>query len=566
MKTKMLMALLVGLLAARAVYAQTDQGNLKRLDTVMSQTMTIETMLGSHAKFLSGAARNLLNVANKWAQIRPMVAGSGSQGSTSELSPSQQEAILSSIAPVLVTVPEIGSTRLSGFTQSETSTAWCTGGANSNAVVAFNDSGSAIATMANLLSAGASFDGYAYSSDGGADFTEASPAYPSLYPGSWMLGDPTVACADPNHFYYASIWYHYSSFGSLNQTGVSVAESSDGGANFGTPVVAVALPYAAHLVDKPWMTIDPTNPSNLYVTYTDFDGSGSFCPTTGKGRFKTSQPGTAIELVSSSDGGLTWSSPTLIHEECGTPAVQGSQVAVGPGGEVYVAWERFNTNTSREIDIAQVTSGACGSSGCSFTKVSNVNYAGDSSDLQGSIRIAEFPSLGINETDGALYVAWNDGSRSISDSQSPTGVYQFTDIKVTSSTNGGKTWSAPVVVNDNAGDESDEFQPALAVDKTGTVAVCYYDRHNDPKNFLIERYCATSSNGSSWSATAVTAPVSGFPPGWPSEVNQDIMVAFDYMGDYDTLAADATGTASGFVGAFANNSQGNPNVEANTLP
>jgi hypothetical protein len=561
MKTRILIALLVALLEAPTVHAQTDQTNLKRLDTVMSQTMTIQTTLGPHAKFLSGAARNLLNIASKWDQIGPML---GSQGSTSGLSPSEETAIFSSITLIPVTVPEIGSTRLSGFTQSETSTAWCTGSTNSNAVVAFNDSGSAIATMAGLLSTGASFEGYAYSSDRGADFTEASPAYPSLYPGAWMLGDPTVACSDPNDFYYASIWYDYSSSGSLTQTGVSVARSTDGGVNFGTPVVAVALPYAAHLVDKPWMTIDPTSPSKLYVTYTDFDSSGSFCPTTGKGRFKTSQPGTAIELVSSSDGGLTWNSPTLIHEECGTPAVQGSQVAVGPRGQVYVAWERFNTNTSREIDIAQVTTSACNSSGCSFSKVSDVNYAGDSSDLQGAIRVVEFPSLGINGN-GTLYVAWNDGTRSMPDSQSYTGAYQFTDVKVSSSSN-GTAWSSPVTVNDNPGDKSDEFQPALAVDKGGTVAVCYYDRHNDPNNFLIERYCATSSNGSSWSTTAVAAPASGLPPGWPSVVNQDIMVASDYMGDYDTLAADVSGTASGFVGAFGDNSLGNPNVQGNTLP
>jgi hypothetical protein len=44
-------------------------------------------------------------------------------------------------------------------------------------------------------------------------------------------------------------------------------------------------------------------------------------------------------------------------------------------------------------------------------------------------------------------------------------------------------------------------------------------------------------------------------------VSQDVLVAPDYMGDYDTLASDALDSNAGFVGGFASNLTGNPVVK-----
>jgi hypothetical protein len=61
------------------------------------------------------------------------------------------------------------------------------------------------------------------------------------------------------------------------------------------------------------------------------------------------------------------------------------------------------------------------------------------------------------------------------------------DVKFTQSTDGGKDWSAPVTVNDNAdapGVPTDQFQPSVAAGPDGAVAVAFYDRRlpcpNDP--------------------------------------------------------------------------------------
>ncbi len=53
------------------------------------------------------------------------------------------------------------------------------------------------------------------------------------------------------------------------------------------------------------------------------------------------------------------------------------------------------------------------------------------------------------------------------------------DVKFTQSTNGGKTWSSPVTVNDNVdapGIPTDQFQPSVAAGPNGAVAIAFYDR------------------------------------------------------------------------------------------
>ena len=61
------------------------------------------------------------------------------------------------------------------------------------------------------------------------------------------------------------------------------------------------------------------------------------------------------------------------------------------------------------------------------------------------------------------------------------------DVKFTQSTDGGATWTAPAVVNDNVdaiGVPTDQFQPSVAAGPDGAVAIAFYDRReacpNDP--------------------------------------------------------------------------------------
>jgi hypothetical protein len=62
-----------------------------------------------------------------------------------------------------------------------------------------------------------------------------------------------------------------------------------------------------------------------------------------------------------------------------------------------------------------------------------------------------------------LYVSWEDGGSGLS------------NVYLTASTNGGRTWAQPIQVNDNAG-ASEALQPNLDVAPNGTVVDAFYDR------------------------------------------------------------------------------------------
>jgi hypothetical protein len=80
---------------------------------------------------------------------------------------------------------------VSGFTQSETATAWC----GSTVVVGFNDSGS-IAESILLGPGGVSFNGVARSDDQGTTFVDLGFLNPGRSNFDMLAGDPVVACTN----------------------------------------------------------------------------------------------------------------------------------------------------------------------------------------------------------------------------------------------------------------------------------------------------------------------------------------------------------------------------------
>jgi hypothetical protein len=498
--------------------------------------------------------QNLFTLADDWKEIEPALAHSaGSRAKAAVSYPGE----IQSRATGAISGATLSATRYTGFTQSETSTAWC----GTNVVVAFNDTDSEVTTLFGVR--GVSIDGYSYSNDTAASFTYAGTPTPGAGINTFMLGDPSVACADSTHFYLSSIWID----GTNNITGIALSRSTDGGQTFAAPAVVVAKNATTHFVDKDWIALDPQNPTDIYVTYTDFDYSGTVC---GADTLGNAIPRFAVEMVSSTDGGASFSStPTVVDQVCansGNPEalVEGSQVAVDLQGAVYVSWEEYGMNggtfADREIRIAKSIDG--GSTFGAPVAVSKVDCAGNCADLQGFIRSTEFPTMVVGDASlnsSFVYIAWSSGVDQVPDFLSATGYYGFTDILLSESKDGGATWSAPVRVNNdpegNGSPYTDQFEPALATDKTGRLAVCFYDRRLDPNNFLIDRYCASSrDDGVTWTDTKFT-PVS-----FPSVTGQDAFLAPDYMGDYDVVARDFTNLSPGFMDAYADNASGNPAV------
>jgi hypothetical protein len=309
----------------------------------------------------------------------------------------------------------------------------------------------------------------------------------------------------------------------------------------------------------------------LFIAYTDVDYSGVVCGIDSSSGSPI--PRYAIELAASLDGGTSWSAkPTVIEQVCADSAspfarVDGARLAVGPGSRLYITWETFSENgasaTSRSIKITSSLDN--GGSFAPAVIVSTLTAIGDGADLQGFVRANEYPAIAIGKgkkDTGFVYLTWASGTASAQDMISTTAGYAFADIEFSRSTDSGATWSGPIRVNNSVEGSghpfSDQFEPAINADRSGTLGVCFYDRRRDPNNFLIDRECAKSNNaGASWSNSRVT------PASFPSVVGQDVFVASDYMGDYDTVAADATGANSGLIDSFATNAGGNPGVTTN---
>jgi len=539
------------LLVAGFAWGQTVQQRLDTTAAHLKQIQDLSAKLPASVKDkLSSSAQHLLRVAGEWDKIGPQLTRSAATLS----SPLNGKPFNpgGSLPPGAVSDPstDVAFSRLAGFVQSETSTAWC----GNTVVVGYNDSGSFLETFP-IPGIGLSFNGYSRSTDGGRTFADQGYLNPGANISNFLEGDPGVTCTDQNTFYQSSIFLTGVS------TGASVSKSTDGGQTFADPVAVVLKDGFNHFIDKPWMAVDPSNPNKLYVTYTDFDVTGFFDP----GAICPGNVRLGIELVASKDGGATWSTPTVVDNGCFPNNDQGSNVAVDGKGNVFVAWEQFPAFLpTNEIDIAKSTNG-----GATFgprTTVAIVTVVGHTffGLLQGGFRNNEFPSLAIDRSHGPgtgpLYIAWNDGRNGVmADGYPPFfgATYNFGDAFVSRSNNGGASWSAAVKVNNDTGASNgiDHYLPGVAVSTDGGVGMCWYDRRRDPENFLIDRECATSRDGGqTWRNTLITkrkfSPI----------IADDLLVNPVYMGDYDAVAADFLGEFDGFLGAYGNNAAGNPDV------
>ena len=118
---------------------------------------------------------------------------------------------------------DIAFSSFGGFTQSETSTARC----GNQVVAGFNDSGSVFETPFFFTGTGGqAFSGAAYSTNGGASFTDIGPMNPGTTDGNFLGGDPDVPARilTPSTFHLRLHGHKRDFFAAI-----SVNQSADGG-------------------------------------------------------------------------------------------------------------------------------------------------------------------------------------------------------------------------------------------------------------------------------------------------------------------------------------------------
>lgn len=257
--------------------------------------------------------------------------------------------------------------------------------------------------------------------------------------------------------------------------------------------------------DKEWAVVDREN-DNIYVTWTQFDSYGS----------ESSEDSSMILFSKSTDAGLTWSEAISINEVPGDcidsdNTVEGAVPAIGPEGEIYVAWagpegivfdrslDEGDTWLAEDIFIDSMPGGW--------------DYS-----IPGIYRTNGMPvtvcDLSGGPNEGTIYVNWSDQRNGTDD----------TDIWLSKSTDGGDTWSEAERVNDDDAGKH-QFLTWMAIDQiTGHLYFVFYDRRDHDDNYT-DVYMARSIDGGESFENFIVSESSFLPsPGV-------------FFGDYNNIAA-----------------------------
>ena len=357
--------------------------------------------------------------------------------------------------------------------------------------------------------------GISYSKNGGQTWKQTVP--PVLAFGSG-IGDPVMAAGPGGVFYFLQM-----GFNSLGNWFLAVSRSTDGGAKWSTPVNAIpGITNPSNSHDKPWMTVDNTNsPSRgtIYVTWTRF----------------SSQVVSSLYFVKSTDGGKTWSVPKPIgpaHNAAGF--TQGSLPAVGPNGELYIAY--FDSRIPGLAVVKSTDAGETFSAPVTALRDLSLQFG---RHYNGGAESPPFPSIAVDTSNGAYR-----GTIYLTTDVKPTAAAarrDESDVVVVRSTNGGATWSAPINPVDDPFD-TDQFMPSATVAANGVLGVMYYDRRNDPiNNVLHDIYLSTSNDGG-----RSFTPGHRITPGNWLFAPTSLSFRAGYHGDYNQIVASDNGFVLGW--------------------
>jgi hypothetical protein len=234
-----------------------------------------------------------------------------------------------------------------------------------------------------------------------------------------------------------------------------------------------------------------------------------------------------------------WGTPIKVSGSETTGTGIGADVKTNSAGVVFGFWPDTG---SRKIYMVRSTNG-----GVSYSRPKAIAATADSYDIgvpaMNGRRVLLYVSAGAYKSASRdmVYAVWSDltgatGCRAESNEPGNNANSACkTRIWFTRSADGGNTWSAKRMINNQAG-KNDQLNPALAVDEaTGRVAVIYYDTVGETRKKTNVWYQSSSDFGATWSAPfRVTAAATDETTSSADTGNQ--------YGDYNGL--------SGYAGTF----------------
>jgi hypothetical protein len=297
----------------------------------------------------------------------------------------------------------------------------------------------------------------AASSDGGRTWAE-----PTILPFNGCAGGPAAAAraADtwaafgPDGRAYVGVIAFADSAGVDTYSTVLVSASPNGGATWNTPIVAVPNNAPTFVYDNVAITADPTRPGTVYLTTTQY--------------LRTPRGAGPAAFARSTDGGVTWSpiravSPIAERERTSAPTTVVDQRT----GRVYLLYFRENGPAASLVFLRSDDAGTTWSperTVASFT------------------RLTAYRSTRIRLGDRHPIVTAQDIIHGVVDSASRRFFVAFADarhtggkhlqVSVTSSADGGETWTTPLRVSPPM--TAHAWLPSIAVSGR-TLGVSYLD-------------------------------------------------------------------------------------------
>ena len=368
--------------------------------------------------------------------------------------------------------------------------------------------------VGRFFNGGASNIGFAASTNGGTSWTAgflpsttvfSTPA--GLYP---RASDPSVAFDAKDGVWLIS-WLGIKSLS--GPVDVLVSRSTDAtGTTWGNPIVVNS---DGHFNDKNWTVCDNTASSPFFGhCYTEYDDNTL---------------GDLIQMSTSTDGGLTWSTglPTAndAHGIGGQPLVQ-------PSGTVIVPINGF---AGINFLMVAFTSADGGASWSKTNIIARVGFHHAAGGIRDSIPL---PSAEMDAS-GRVYVVWQDCHFE------PT--CNASDLVLSTSTD-GKSWSKLTRLPlDPIGSGVDHFIPGLAVDRATSgssahlvVTFYFYPNANCTASTcdLEVGYSSSADGGSSWTSNTHITGAGSMTLSWLPNTTQGRMV-----GDYISTSFNSGGAA-----------------------